>query len=346
MVDEVLTTTSRPLEAEAAAELVHGLYGIAGTASPLTSERDQNFCIEAADARYLLKISNAAEPREVTNFQTEAMRHIERVNPDLPVPRVLTTQEGDYEPVLEVAGEAPRVVRLMTFMSGRPLHTVDEITVALRRNLGAGLAELGLALRAFEHPADEYELLWDLKQAAGCRDLLQEVPDAADRALAVGFLDAFEQHVSPVLGQLRSQVVHNDLNFYNVLVADDDPAQVTGLIDFGDMIRTPLVCDLAVAAAYQLTDDVDPFAGALEFIGAYNAVVPLESREIAVLFDLIATRLVATVAITGWRAARHPENSEYILRNNPAAWRNLRYLQQLGRGRGTAAIAATCGRNQ
>ena len=47
--------------------------------------------------------------------------------------------------------------------------------------------------------------------------------------------------------RLRAQVVHNDLAPTNVLV--DDRLAVTGIIDFGDLTRTALICDLAIAAA-------------------------------------------------------------------------------------------------
>ena len=58
-------------------------------------------------------------------------------------------------------------------------------------------------------------------------------------------LDRFDAQVAPVLGGLRAQVVHNDLGRANVLV--DDRGAVSGIIDFGDMTHTALVCDLAVA---------------------------------------------------------------------------------------------------
>ena len=65
--------------------------------------------------------------------------------------------------------------------------------------------------------------------------------------------------VKPRLAGLRHQVIHNDYHLFNVLVAQDDASRVTGIIDFGDMIRAPLVAEVATAAAYQLrgTDDPD-----------------------------------------------------------------------------------------
>ena len=343
-LSSALTAGFAPVTNVQAATIARDYFGVSGVAHPLTSERDQNFRIVTDNgSSYLLKITNPAEDRRVTNFQTEALRHIARADPALPVPRILPAADGGLEPLLEFGGEPARVVRLMTFLPGSPLNSLDDVPTGLRRNLGTALARIGTALCDFDHQAAGHELLWDLKQASSLRDLLQHVADAEDRKLANRFQDRFEEHVSPALDRLRTQVVHNDLNFYNVLVDEADVERITGIIDFGDMVRTPLVCDVAVAAAYQLPDTADPLAAALEFISAYHRTVRLEPIEQQLLFDLIATRLLTTVLITGWRARRHPENSAYILRNSPAAWRNLRYFNQLGHDIGTERILAACG---
>ena len=69
-------------------------------------------------------------------------------------------------------------------------------------------------------------------------------------------LDRFDS-IAPQFPDWRWQVVHNDLNPHNVLCAPDAPDRIAGVLDFGDMVRTPLVCDLAVAAAYRIDRD-DP----------------------------------------------------------------------------------------
>ena len=73
------------------------------------------------------------------------------------------------------------------------------------------------------------------------------------------------------------------------------------------MVHAPLINNLAVAAAYQLAPTGHPLETAAEMIAAYHEVLPLETAELEILFDLIMTRMVLTVAITGWRAPRYPE---------------------------------------
>lgn len=68
--------------------------------------------------------------------------------------------------------------------------------------------------------------------------------------------------------------------------------------------------------------------------------MPLTETEIALLPDLIATRLLITVAITGWRAQQHPENRQYILRNNGLAWTGLARLDALPRQQASDILLA------
>ena len=167
----LLTTLAAPISAEAAAVLADQMFGLRGEAHPLTSERDQNFRLVAEDgAEFVLKIANPAEDPAVVEFQTQALHHIQRRDPTLPVPRVVSTRTGEPAGRLEQPGEAPRIVRLLTFLPGAMLHQAPA-TPALWRSLGAMHGRLDLALSGFSHPAADYELLWDLKHAGKLRAL-------------------------------------------------------------------------------------------------------------------------------------------------------------------------------
>ena len=61
-----------------AAKLLNEYYGLKAALSPLISERDQNFRVDCDDGRqFVLKIANAAEDSQVTDFQINALLHIE-----------------------------------------------------------------------------------------------------------------------------------------------------------------------------------------------------------------------------------------------------------------------------
>jgi Ser/Thr protein kinase RdoA (MazF antagonist) len=80
---------------------------------------------------------------------------------------------------------------------------------------------------------------------------------------------------------------------------------------------------VAIAAAYHVRREGDPFVDISEYVSAYNAVSPLRADERDLLTDLIVSRMAMSTLISTWRAALHPDNSAYILRNVPAAWAGL-----------------------
>ena len=333
-VGERMTALQPRLTAEEAAGLAERFFGLAGRLDPLTSERDQNFRLTAGDGRaYVLKIANAAEPAEVTNFQTEALAHVARTAPDLPVPRVIAGQGGGREFRLPSGS----VVRLLTWLDGRPLHSVPR-SPALRRSVGATAARLTRALDGFAHPAEDHELIWDIRNAGKLRPLLPSVADPGLRAGCAAALDRFDAETGPALARLPWQVVHADLNPHNLLT-DEDARQIAGVLDFGDMVRTARVCDLAVAASYH-ANPADPLGTLAEVIGGWHSALPLLAGEEALVLDLVQLRMVTTIVLSNWRAARQPEHAPYFLRNLPASRAGFQALAALDRAEARARLAA------
>lgn len=327
----LLATRSRRLTGAQAEALLRDWYGLTAKASPLRSERDQNVLMSSPRGpRLVLKLSHALQDRNLPRFQTRALMHIAQVDPDLPVPKVIPTSAGQLHFQWD-DGECPaRLGYVVSFLEGAPLAEAAS-SPRLAANLGTLAARLGRALRGFFDAAAGHELLWDIKHAARLCDLLPFVRDDRDRRLATAAVGRFETEVAPRLSTLRAQVIHNDLNPHNLLVDPADTAQLTGVIDFGDMVHGALINDVAVAAAYLVATGEDPFALITPFVASYHAITPLEDDEIALLPDLIATRHAMTCAITGWRAERHPDNAAYILRNIGAAVRGLSALSDDGR---------------
>jgi hydroxylysine kinase len=338
----ILGVAAEEISLAAAEQLTALHFGIEGRASRLTSERDQNFKIATEDGReYALRVSNHAQDPEVNDLQVSALLHVEQVDPGIPVPRVFRALNGQAHLRLPFEQGRLRAVRLLSYLPGTPLNTVAH-TAAHRRELGTHLARLDLALRDFSHHTAGHELAWDIQHTSGVRPLVAHIADAGRRELAEHFLDAFETHAKPLLPTLRTQVIHNDLNFYNVLVDPQNHERLVGILDFGDMVFSPLVVDVAVGASYHMNTTDDPWDAVGEFVAAYHAVLPLERDETDLLYDLIAARFVVTVAITGWRAERYPENSAYILKNNAGAWRGLEHLSTLQRDVAQKRLRIAC----
>lgn len=318
-----ILSTEPPVFGEAAAkDAALRLWGINGAFTALTSERDVNWRIDTGAGRYVLKLANPAESPEVTDFQIKALVHLEPAG--LPVPRVVRTLKGGVE-----AQVAEGRLRLLTYLDGEMLYRAAPSS-PLRRSVAKMNAALTAALAGFAHPAARHELQWDIQNAAKLAPLLPDVPDEL-RPLAAAALERFVNEALPLLSRLPRQVCHADLNPHNIVVSTDH-LDVTGVLDFGDMVETPRACDLGVAAAYQVDPDA-PAESLAEYVRAYTEVLPLAEAEVRLIPILTEARWLTTLCIAAHRAKRQPENAAYILRNVPLTRAGLLAFDGLDRAK-------------
>jgi Ser/Thr protein kinase RdoA (MazF antagonist) len=307
----------------------------------LVSERDQNFRLDAVDGScYTLKISNEAERQEVVDFQNRALLHVAQTDASLPLPRVIADLQGQLHCRVEHNGKS-HFVRVLSWLKGTILGDASA-SAELSGAMGRLLARLGLALQDFAHPGSNPPLLWDMKRAAGLRELLPSMEDPGLLQPLEATLDRFDSRVLPLLGSLRSQVIHNDMNPANVLIERAKPDEVCGLIDFGDLVRSPLIIDLAVAAAYQLGKGRNPLTAALPLIAGYNDVRPLRQIEMELLVDLVRTRLATSLLIASYRVSLFPENRNYLMVSYDSARDFLVALDQLTADEALQCIQNAC----
>jgi 4-aminobutyrate aminotransferase-like enzyme/Ser/Thr protein kinase RdoA (MazF antagonist) len=322
-------------------QLAREKFGLVGDAKALYSERDQNTLLREADGRaWMLKIANIDEAPEAIDCQIEALRHIERVDPGLPVPRVLLTRDGRTTGQLEAAAGRRHVVYALSFVDGQ-IAAERELPAGLLRRVGAIQARLGRALRGFFHPAaGSRELLWDVRMAPAYLPLLGLLPDP-QREVAAQILDDGIRSVLPRLAALRAQAIHGDLHGHNLIL--DNGGDIAGIIDFGDMIHGALVCDLA-AALGDLMAPPDRIPQVLEnLVRGYNQVTALEADERALLFDLVGLRLVFTMLVNAFRLSQTPEEPNYAADAGFGGWDVLCALRALTRERFEELIDVACG---
>ena len=341
IIKKMLTTIPPAFSDTQASAITADLYGIYGNVRALVSERDQNFQLTTQDGtRYTLKISNHAEQQDVIDFQNQALLHVAIKDASFPLPRVIPTIEGQLHGRVEQAGNT-HFVRLLSWLEGSVIHDA-RAGPELARQMGQLLARLDVAFRDFDHPGSNPPSLWDMKRAESLAELIIHIEEPDLRRLIGRTLDKFIAEVKPVLELLRTQVIHNDLNTGNVLLDKARPDQIAGIIDFGDMTRSPLIIELAVAAAYQLSEGGDPLAGALPMIAGYHAVEPLLDTEMELLTDLIRTRLITSLLIGSYRSTLFPENREYLLISQKSARNFLINLKNLPATDALARIREAC----
>jgi 4-aminobutyrate aminotransferase-like enzyme/Ser/Thr protein kinase RdoA (MazF antagonist) len=315
-----------------AEQLLREHYGIEGVVDPLPSDRDQNFRVAVGGtARYVLKIANGLETRAVLEAQQALMAHLGEPG-DLTgiTPRVCLTLGG--EGLCEVSlpphpigsGQARvHLIWLISFLPGRPLAEVCHHGEALLRDLGRRLGELDRRLADFDHPAIHRELHWDLARG---REVVERhrglVEDPLLRQWIDSTLEQLAVETEPLLGKLRRSAIHNDLNDYNLLVADDSPFphpdnRVVGIVDFGDLLVSYTIGDLAIALSYVMLGKTDPLAAARRVVAAYHEVYPLTEEELGALYGLIQLRLCTSVVLAAEQSRHRPDDPYLRISQEP-----------------------------
>ena len=338
----VFLVAAKATPSEEAVALVQNHFGISGSLSTLASERDQNFHISAHNGQeYILKIANPAEDLAVTDLQTQILLYLAKVEPLLPLQRMVQTKRGDYQIRATLADGTVRTIRLVTCLPGIPLNKSSPSRLQ-RENLGRALAKLDLSLKGFDHPAARLPLLWNLSKALSVRDLLIYVAESELRELAMQSLENFQRIAAPVLEALPQQVIHCDFNPHNILTDASNHYRISGILDFGDALSAPRINDIAIAASYHLTLEHDPLAKAADVVRGYHSHSPIDAKELEILPVLMGARVAMTIAITSWRAELYPENRDYILRNAPSARAGLRALASISLARSRDILLMAC----
>ena len=225
----------------------------------------------------------------------------------------------------------------MNYLDGTPLDRLES-TAEERAKVGAILARLRLAMAAFAHPHDGREIAWDVKHLANLAYLVDGIADPAKRDLLALGLERFRA-LEPELRSCRMQVLHNDFSRSNIVTDRARPEFVTGVIDFGDVVRTYIAVDVSTALLNQLAPEGGDamFDRGRDLLRGYLAVADLTETELRLLPHLVMARVIARALITSWRAAQFPDNEPYIMRNTHQGWAQLDHFLS----RSTDAVSAT-----
>lgn len=318
-------------------------YGLSGRLTELYSERDLNCrLIEPGGAQWVVKIASIEEDRAVIECQLQAMRHIERVDPTLPVPRVRRTTDGRDCIDIEDGAGATYYLYVLSFLPGdvaedHPCHPDFVATI------GRMVARLGIATRGFFHPAaGGRELLWDIRMAERFLPYTDRLTRPNSRDMAREIITGLVERVLPRLDALRAQIIHGDIHRQNLIVDPLAPTRITGMIDFGDIIHAPIAMDLGnLAGEFLLTPDT-ALSNLLALTDGYNQVTPLTAEEIELIYDLTIGRALLAPLINRYRQTETPDICDYLQASGETGLESIAALQELGRTAVTGMLRDVC----
>jgi 4-aminobutyrate aminotransferase-like enzyme/Ser/Thr protein kinase RdoA (MazF antagonist) len=319
---------------EEAEGIARELYRLETAAAALASERDQNFRLaDGAGTAWVLKISNADETAEVLDLQNRAIQILGAADTGLEWPQLQPAARSGRL----LAHYSGYFVRLLSWVEGVCMAEVRPHSPALLQSLGQSLAAMDLALARFVHPAAHRTLHWDIRQADLALPHLQLLT-RWQRNLIEPFFSAWQK---VDWGSLSSSVIHGDANDYNVLV-DPAGARVVSIIDFGDVVHSATVCNLAVGVAYAMLEEENPIAAAAEVVRAYHRTRRLERAEIEAVYTLACTRLAMSVCYCEWQTREAPRNP-YLRISNTPVWKLIEKLAAIPPDWPTEIFLRACG---
>ncbi len=326
------TTEDRPALPQALVrEFVRQRYGLAGAISPLPAFTDQNFLLDCGGtSRYVVKIASRDEDPAALDLQNAALEILARDWSAASSPRVIRSTGGESICTISDDGGRTYAARVLAYLPGTQMAAVAERSESTLEQIGLALGELDLCLLGFEHPAMDREHRWDPRQAQWLTGATQHIPDPGQRGIVERLLVQYRGRVVPIVDDLPLSVIHNDANEENLLLDRDGEGdwRMTGLLDFGDMLRTYTVNELAVACAYAILGRDDHLAVAASITAGYHRARPLSDSEIKALFPLICLRLCVSVTRSAMAAKEDPQN-EHRRISEQAAWEMLARLEEL-----------------
>ena len=312
--------------AEQAESIAAQTFGLFGTASPLAGERDQNFKIETALDQYVLKIANPDSRLEVLELENQAIQIAHSIS-DFDSPQIVKSVENFRITPFQDAHNLWHI-RCLTYVPGTPLAKFPKHTPDLLSEIGRCLGLLDQQLKALNqiHIAKR-DIQWDLARA----------PQAIQRALRsnqnreqtdlLSHYYAMHAEIAPRIDRLDRSVIHNDANDHNVMIAIDpvnDMASI-GLIDFGDLVFSTTINDLAICSAYCMLGKSQPIQALKAVVTGYHESRPLNDSELSSLFPLACLRLAQSISLSAEQQRREPTN-EYLSISEKPAWETLQCL--------------------
>lgn len=322
-----LADSYTPMQEAEVLELLGRFYGLSGSLKRFATEKDDTFRVSTNEGKtFVLKIANPGESFGEIDFQHAILHAVAQHDPGLPVPKVIANLDGDDLFEITDRTDQKRYVRLLSFLDGTPLDQTHSSPIQ-RQHIGKILARLRLATATVSHSSQDRVLAWDVQHLAALKPMLDEISDLDKRqALTAGmkrFID-----LTPRLKTCRQQVLHNDFSRSNIVVDHDAPVFVSGIIDFGDAVKTAIAIDVSTALLNQLPSEPqdDMFAAGRDVLEGYLSVADLTEEELRLIPHLVMARVVARALITLWRARMFPENQTYILRNTEQGWHQLKWF--------------------
>ena len=326
---DFFTSVELPVPAittEQAADIAAQYFGVQAHVSALGSQQDANFLLRdlAGVPIGVLKIANPVFSRIELEAQDAASAFIAA---GVAIRTATNIELAGSPPIAQIDGDETLFPRIITYLDGGTLSGDAYLRPAQVAGLGALAGRSCRALADFDHPGVDRVMQWDLRHGIRTVEVLAEhITDTRQREVVRAAAARAWQLVAGFADDLPIQVIHGDITCDNV-VCDRDGIP-DGVIDFGDLVRSWPVGELAVGIASVLGHDGAEPATTLPAIEAFHAVRPLGPAEIEALWPLVVLR-AAVLVVSGLQQSSIDAENAYAVAGQNQEWQIFERVLQI-----------------
>lgn len=310
-------------------KFVNQYFGLTVKAKELSTYTDQKFYLKDKKGKeYIAKITNENVDIKHLALQNAAFAFLYDKIEGLSTQKVYQNLQG--ENITEIEDEKGTIfyLRLLSWVKGEIWENELPNNVKLCEEMGKKLAKMSLLLQDFVSPVSiQNDSKRDALKVAWVYDELNCMENEEDRDIIRYFLIYYKEHILPSIADLREGVIHNDANTHNIIVKKEKgKAKVAALIDFGNMMESKVVVELAVCCAYLSMNFPNPLEIASHIIRGFHSIFPLNEPEMRAIFPIMMNRAIISVA---YSAINHKngEESDYVYTYEASAWQMLKRMR-------------------
>eukprot|EP00118_Oscarella_pearsei_P027188 m.1060 g.1060 ORF g.1060 m.1060 type:complete len:364 (+) comp5618_c0_seq1:2-1093(+) len=315
--------------------------------SALVSYDDLNFLVEGTPekdptkrSKFILKVLNWEDSKDVQLVEetNDCMAFLHDRGLPCPVPQAGRTGKRVIlhelpHPGWKRESDSPKyAIRLLSYLPGTLLHDVPQpLEPPIYHQVGKFIGQMARYLEDFPtaRAIKERDFDWDLTSLPRVKQYFSTIQDPGKLNLVSEVVDKFETVVVPGLKSTPRAIIHGDLNDFNILMEkQEDGYRVSGLLDYGDLVYSHRVCDIATAMAYACIGKKDFFTLPGSILAGYQSSFPLSDPEFSLLYYLMIGRMAQSCVLGAYSYSLQPEN-EYLLVHAAPAWKTMEQLWTL-----------------
>jgi 4-aminobutyrate aminotransferase-like enzyme/Ser/Thr protein kinase RdoA (MazF antagonist) len=355
-------------------KVVKSVYDLTGRVSNLGSCQDINFKFTdaATSHSFVVKFTDRAvcSEQEIL-FQHAAIIYLQSCQScaaiSLPIP--LSSTSGAMVSGV-VVNEKEYYVRMLKFVDGNILSEYKYFSPEVLASFGAFVGSITLSMAGFEtFLAEQAHLLsvadreieWDLRRASRVIDGFMSSFCASTNPEEVAHQETFQrqykrsnsllnyvqQQAAKTEQGLRTQILHGDLAHYNVVAQTDVSGRpvVSGVIDFGDAMRSWTVAELAVAVVSGFAGDSTNSTAleeACSVLKGFISAHPLNEWEVTALWPLVILRSMVNILCIRSELEKDASNA-YNQEGIVVEWRIFDRIAQVPIDVAVEALRSTAG---